>query len=304
MRNRHFVLSILFTFFILFYSGDSFYIKIFTANQPIFAKEARSIKYQINPIPFVINRFFLPDISAEGIYITDLTSFTPLLEKNSQKRFLPASTTKIISALVAYENFRIDEILTVKRVINEGQTMGLIFGEKITAGDILYGLLVHSGNDAAYVLADNYPGGLNKFIEAMNKKAYAIGMRNSFFKNPAGLDDFGQYTTPYDLALAGRELLKNKQLAKIVSTKSITISDVDFKIFHELKNVNKLLGELPGIGGLKTGYTLDAGENLISFYKKNHHQFLIVILKSQDRFKDTKNLVDWINSNIDYINVL
>lgn len=303
MKQRHFILIILFTLFFLFYPGEYFYVKIFSFNRALFAKENKSIKYHLNPFPFVINRHLAPEISAKGAYIADLDSFTPVFEKNSYRRFLPASTTKIISALVSYEMFKMDEVLTVNRTIKEGQTMELIPGEKITVENLLYGLLVHSGNDAAYVLADNYKGGFNKFIEAMNERVQEIGMKNSFFKNPAGLDDFGQYTTPHDLALAGRELLKKKQLAKIVSTKSITVSDIDFKYFHELKNVNKLLGEIPGIGGLKTGFTSDAGENLISFYKKNHHQFLIVILKSQDRFKDTKNVVEWINSNVDYVNV-
>ncbi len=302
MRLKFILLFIFYTLFFLFYPGDSYYFLIFANQRGLFSHQPTRLNLKSNPVPY-LKYLYDPIVSAEGVYIVDLDSFTPVFEKNSYQRFLPASTTKIISALVSYENFKTDEILTVNRTIEEGQVIGLILGEKITFENLLYGLLVHSGNDAAYVLADNYKGGFNKFIEAMNKKTQEIRMKNSFFKNPAGLDDFGQYTTPYDLALAGRELLKNKQLAKIVSTKSITISDVDFKYFHELKNVNKLLGEIPGIGGLKTGFTNDAGENLVSFYKKNRHQFLIVILKSQDRFKDTKNVVEWINNNVDYVNV-
>ena len=95
--------------------------------------------------------------------------------------------------------------------------------------------------------------------------------------------------------------MKNQYLAKIVSTKEITISDVDFQVFHRLSNVNKLLGEIQGIGGLKTGYTENAGENLVSFYKHNGHQFIIVIIKSLNRFIDTKNVVLWIDQNIDYL---
>jgi len=178
--------------------------------------------------------------------------------------------------------------------------MELNIGEKITVENLLYGLLVHSGNDAAYVLADNH--GFEKFIDLMNKKAKELKMMDSYFKNPAGLDENNQYTTPFDLALAARVLLENPYLAKIVSTKEITISDVDFKYFHKLTNVNKLLGEIAGLGGLKTGYTEEAGENLVSFYKKNGHQFIIVILKSQDRFYDTTNVINWIEENIDYIN--
>jgi D-alanyl-D-alanine carboxypeptidase (penicillin-binding protein 5/6) len=129
-------------------------------------------------------------------------------------------------------------------------------------------------------------------------------MTHSHFKNPAGLDDPEQVTTARDLALASRELLGHPQLSRIVSIKEIIISDVDFRIFHTLSNVNKLLGEVQSIGGLKTGYTDQAGENLVSFYKNNGHQFLIVILKSQDRFADTLTVVKWLTENITYTNVL
>lgn len=177
--------------------------------------------------------------------------------------------------------------------------MGLVQNERITVENLLYGLLVHSGNDAAYALADNI--GFDKFVNLMNEKAKSLKMVSSHFTNPAGLDDFNQVTTPFDLALAARELLNSKELSKIVSTKEIVISDVDFQIFHKLSNVNKLLGEIQGIGGLKTGYTENAGENLVSLYKKNNHEYIIVILKSQDRFADTTNVVSWINSNVDYV---
>jgi D-alanyl-D-alanine carboxypeptidase len=128
-------------------------------------------------------------------------------------------------------------------------------------------------------------------------------MKNTHFKNPAGLDDFGQYTSPFDLSLASRRLLENPILTHIVSIKNITVSDTDFKYFHPLSNVNKLLGEITGVGGLKTGYTLDAGENLITFYKYNSHQYLIIVLNSEDRFEDTKSIVNWIDNNINYISL-
>ena len=202
--------------------------------------------------------------------------------------------------MVAYDIYKPDDIITVKKTIYDGQIMGLNIGEKITVENLLYGTLVYSGNDAAFVLADNY--GYDKFINLMNKKAKELKMNDSHFENSNGLDENDQYSTPFDLTLAARDLLKNPYLAKIVSTKEITISDVDFKYFHKLSNVNILLGEIAGIGGLKTGYTEAAGENLISFYKKNGHQFIISLLKSDDRFADTRNVVKWIEENVDYIN--
>lgn len=318
MKSRLYLPILLYCLFFLFYPGDSFYIKTFAYNRALFASRPEKIDYQAKKAPYLINKYFLPQTSAQGVYVVDLDSFTPIWEKNAKEKFLPASTTKIITSLTAFDIYDLDDVLTVERVVAHGQVMDLVLGEKMTFENLLYGILVHSGNDAAFVLADNYRQGFDQFIEAMNKKAEEIGMENSIFKNPAGFDDFGQYTTPFDLALAGREVLKNKTLAKIVSTKSITVSDADFKYFHPLYNVNKLLGEIPGIGGLKTGFTLDAGENLISFYKETPpagpagggagepqegHNFLIVILKSEDRFKDTEKVVEWINANVDYINI-
>lgn len=295
-----FILSFtFFTLLLLFYPGDSYYFHIYAYNRNLFAGKKPIELPKINPVPYLKNQY-IPAISAEGVYIVDLPSFTPLYQRSEHERFFPASTNKIITALVAYDLYKPDKIVTIKRVITDGQVMGLFQDERITIENLLYGTLVHSGNDAAYALADEY--GFDRFVELMNKKAQQLRMRNSHFTNPAGLDDFNQYVSPFDLALAGRELLKNTYLSKIVSTKEIVISDVDFKIFHTLSNVNKLLGEIQGIGGLKTGYTENAGENLVSFYKWNNHQFIIVVVKSLDRFADTKAIVTWINTNVDYIN--
>jgi D-alanyl-D-alanine carboxypeptidase len=199
---------------------------------------------------------------------------------------------------VVLDIYNPDDIITVKHTLSEGQTIGLVEGERITVENLLYGMLVESGNDAAYAFADAY--GFEKFIARMNKKAESLGMRETHYTNPAGLDDPAQFTTPYDLALASRELLKSKLLKKIVSTKEITVDDADFKYFHKLTNVNKLLGEVQGVGGLKTGFTEAAGENLVSLYKKDGHDLLIVILKSQDRFADTKTVIKWIDDNVRY----
>lgn len=300
MKPKHIFLFVFFTLLFLFYPGDSYYFHIFAYNRELIAKPEPDTKIKIGPIPYLKFPYY-PEVSAEGIYLVDLLSFTPIFSRNENLKLFPASTTKILTALVSYDIYKPDQIITVKRTIDDGQVMGLVVGEKITVENILYGTLVHSGNDAAYVLADNY--GYNKFIDLMNKKAQLLGMKNSFFSNPNGLDSGTQHSTAFDLSLAARELLKNPYLSKIVSTKEITISDVDFKYFHRLDNVNKLLGEIQGLGGLKTGYTENAGENLVSFYKKNGHQFVIVILKSLDRFNDTRNIISWIETNVDYINV-
>lgn len=300
MKLRFYLLFIFYSLLFLFYPGDSEYFKIFAYNRALFAQTDQPIKLKTDPIPYLKFPYY-PEITAEGVYIVDLPSFTSVFDKNARRRFIPASTTKIITALVAVEIYKPDDVLTVQRTIDEGQIMELVVGEKITAENLLYGILVHSGNDAAYALADNY--GFEKFLELMRQKAKQLSMTNSHFVDPAGLDEFNQYTSPFDLALAARALLKNNELKKMVATKEITIADVDYKYFHKLSNVNKLLGEVQGIGGLKTGFTEKAKENLISFYKTQDHQFIIVILKSEERFEDTKQVISWINSNVAYLSI-
>ena len=238
--------------------------------------------------------------------MTDLSSFTPIFEHNSKLKFYPASTAKIITALVVADIFKPTDVIVVTKQITkldepDWQLMGLVMGEKITIENLLYGILVHSANDAAFTLANAY--GYDKFIEKMNEKTLELGMKNSHFTNPIGIDDPEQLTTPYDLALAGRALLKDVYLSKFVSTKEIIISDIDYKYFHKLSNVNKLLGEIIGIGGLKTGYTELAGQNLVSFYKKNGNQYIIVVLKSLDRFEDTRSLTQWIDQYVTHISM-
>jgi serine-type D-Ala-D-Ala carboxypeptidase (penicillin-binding protein 5/6) len=296
MKLKYFLLFSFFTLLFLFYPGDSYYYHLFAYNRELLNQTITKSDLKINSVPSLRYPYY-PFVTAQGVYIADLPSFTPVMELNAKEKFLPASTSKIITALVAFDIYKPDDVITVHNPIQEGQVMGLQDGEKITMENLLYGILIHSGNDAAYAVAENY--GFDKFIDLMNKKAASLHMKDSSFKNPAGLED-NNYSTPFDLALAARELLKNKYLAKIVSIKEITISDIDYLYFHPLTNVNKLLGEIQGIGGLKTGYTENAGENLVSFYKKNGHQMLIVIMKSDDRFADTRNVVKWIDENVEY----
>src|SRR3989338_3214882 len=300
MKLRFYLLFVFYTLLFLFYPGDSEYFKIFSYNRGFFSQTDKPIKLKTDPVPYLKLPYY-PQITAEGVYITDLPSFTPVFEKNPHQQFIPASTAKIITALVAADIYKPDDVLTVKRIITEGQVMDLLIGERLTAENLLYGTLVHSGNDAAYTLADNF--GLEKFLNLMKLKIEQLSMTDSHFVDPAGLEEYNQYTTPFDLALAARALLENNELKKMVATKDITIADVDYKYFHLLSNVNKLLGEVQGIGGLKTGFTENAKENLVSFYKSNGHQLIIVILKSEDRFEDTRQIITWINTNVDYINI-
>lgn len=287
----------------VFYPGAGYYQKIFSFDRQLFTQNKKIREVKIRPVPVVINPDMQPVLSAQAVYVVDLDSFTPIYSRNINLKLFPASTAKVITALVAWDIYDLDQVLTVSNPLSEGSTMNLVMGEKITFENLLYGILIQSANDAAYTLAQDYSGGFDEFVTLMNKKSKEIGMKDTFFTNPAGLDEPGQHTTAFDLALAARELMKNKTLSKMVSIKSITVSDSEFKYFHPLYNVNKLLGEVAGIGGLKTGSTPNAGENLITFYKKNGNRFLIVILKSEDRFSDTENIVNWIEGNVEFIDI-
>jgi D-alanyl-D-alanine carboxypeptidase (penicillin-binding protein 5/6) len=298
------VVFLSFTFLLLFYPGNYWLTHVFS--QQDLWHEKPVAQFALHPIPVVDKNAPSPPISAEGVYIADLSSFTPIFQRNSKQKFYPASTVKIITALVVVDVFKPTDVIEVTKQITkedqpDWQLMGLVTGEKMTVENLLYGTLVYSANDAAFTLANAY--GYDAFIAKMNAKATELGMSSSHFKNPIGIDDPEQLTSPYDLALAARALLRNSYLAKFVSTKEITISDTDYKYFHKLSNVNQLLGEVVGIGGLKTGYTELAGQNLVSFYKKNGNQYIIVVLKSLDRFEDTRSLTQWIDSYVDYVSM-
>lgn len=247
------------------------------------------------PIPVLTGKNQYPVLSAQGVMAVDLSSGINLYEKNADSQLLPASTTKIITALVSLETFKLDEILTVgKGVSVVGQKMGLYVGEQMKVEDLLYGLLVYSANDAAETLAQNYPGGYDAFILAMNTKAQELSMTNSKFDNPVGLDTALQRSTAKDLVRASEVAMRIPEFAKIVGTKHIVLTDLSGKSSYNMKNINELLGVVPGVLGVKTGWTENARENLVTYVERDGHKVMIAVLGSQDRFGETKELIDWI----------
>lgn len=253
------------------------------------------------PKPVNITKLAPPEVTAESVIIKDLESLETLYAKDEDKLLFPASVTKVMTALVILDKYNLDDLMTVKTVVNDGRNMSLVSGEQMTVESLLYGTLVHSANDAAYTLAENYPGGVVSFIAEMNRKAQILGLKDTNFTNPVGYDDPRHYTTARDLVTLSVYALQNKIIDKIVSTKSITVSDTSYTYFHELHNVNQLLGKVAGISGLKTGWTENAGEILISTVKKNGHQVLFAVLKSRDRFGETEKLINWVFSNFKWI---
>ncbi|MBM3282813.1 D-alanyl-D-alanine carboxypeptidase [Candidatus Gottesmanbacteria bacterium] len=279
----------------LFPAPNSYFKQVAKNNPLILSKDIQLPSPPAYPVS--ISDQVPPKTTAGSVLIQDLASGVILYAKNENERFLLASTTKIITALVALDYYQLEDVLTVKTVMNTGRNMGLVKGEQLTFESLLYGTLVHSANDAAYTLAENYPGGINNFIETMNKKAASLYLLNTHFTNPVGFDDENQYTTASDLAKLAKVSLNDKTLAKIVGTRNITVSDISYTYFHPLINVNELLGRIPGVAGVKTGFTQNAGEILVSNVKKNDKSVIFVVLRSKDRFGETAALIDWVFGN-------
>lgn len=249
------------------------------------------------PNPVLAFESSFPILSAQGALAIDLDSGVSLYEKNPDTQLLPASTTKIVTALVALDSYQLDQIVTVGKINVVGQKMGLFSGEQISVENLLYGLLVYSANDAAEALAGSFPGGYDAFIDAMNAKAKDLSMLNSNFQNPAGLDGVNQITTAKDLVRVSEVAMRIPEFAKIVGTKSIALSDATGKVTYNLKNINILLDNVPGVMGVKTGWTENARENLVTYIERDGHKVMIAVLGSQDRFGETKELIDWIFAN-------
>lgn len=255
-------------------------------------------------IPVLDENANYPILSAQSVLAVDLTSGVYLYEKDPQKTLLPASTTKIVTALVALDTYEFDQILKVGKVGVEGQKMGLVWGEEIKFIDLLKGLLIYSSNDAAEVLADNHPGGRDLFIALMNKKATDLGLTGTHFSNPSGLDSLDHYSTAKDLIIISKVAMQNLTFSEIVKIQEDTVKNIDGKITHKLVNINKLLGSVDGVMGVKTGWTENARENLVTYIDRNGKKVMIVVLGSADRFGETKELIDWIYENYSWEKVI
>lgn len=254
------------------------------------------------PKPYPVNKgiMVLPELTAKSVVIQDIDSSVILYQKEPDLRLLPASTEKMMTGLVAYEDYPLSKVLTVGEIEIDGNTIGLVAGEQITVENLLYGLLVGSGNDAAEVLAENYPGGMNVFISAMNKKAAELELGNTNFSNPIGLDEPNNYSSARDLVKLADHLVNIQTLSKIVSTPEITITDISGTMEHPLKNTNELVGKVDGVKGVKTGWTENAGQCLVSWIEKDGRRIVIAILGSSDRFRETQRLISWVFGNFEW----
>ena len=252
-------------------------------------------KYNIPPVS---QNIIPPEFSAKSVLVKDLGTDTILYQKDTSLRLPIASTTKIATALVASEYFQPNSNLTVNRGAEmTGAKVGLIKGENLSFRSLLYGMLLNSGNDAAFTIAENYPGGVLGFVSAMNKKSGELGLKNTHFENPAGFDNAEHFSSASDLAKITEEALKNPQLSRIFATKETSILSLDKKYQHQLHNLNKLLADVKGVLGVKTGYTQEAKENLVTYVDRDGHKILTVVLGSDDRFGESTKLIEWTYQN-------
>lgn len=241
-----------------------------------------------------------PVISAQAALAIDLDSKVTLYEKDPDGLYLPASTTKIVSAMVALDHYQDEDIVKVGQVFVEGQKMGLSFGEEITAGSLIDGLLILSANDAAEVLSQNYPGGRDVFIAQMNKIASDLNLYNTHFENPSGLDGGRHFSTARDLVKIATIAMQDERFSRRVGVKQKLVSSIDGRVIHNLVSTNELLGKVEGVLGVKTGWTENARENLVTYLERDGKKIMIALMGSQDRFGETKELIDWIYSNYDW----
>ena len=247
-----------------------------------------------------------PKINARAAIIYDRTTKQIIWGKNENEKRAMASTTKIMTALVVLENSNLSDVVTIskKAAGTGGSRLKISTGDKITINDLLYGLMLRSGNDAAVALAEYVGGSIEGFADLMNKKAKELGLNNTNFVTPHGLDNEEHYTTAYELAVITDYALNNETFAKIVNTKSTAISINGNS--RNIYNTNELLGYMSGVDGVKTGFTNGAGRCLITSCTRDNNQIITVVLgcdTKKQRTSDSSKLIEYAFKNYTRINL-
>ena len=250
-----------------------------------------------------------PSILSRYVAVYDRNSGALLWGKNENTPVPMASTTKIMTAIVMMEQIgeeRLNEEVTVSKEAagTIGSRLGLHTGDKITYNDLLYGLMLCSGNDAAVEISISTAGSVENFAELMNKKAEELGLENTHFVTPHGLDRYGHYTTALELAKITDYALKNPKIAKVVSTKQYTVTINGYP--KTLSNTNELLGYLEGVNGVKTGYTSKAGRCLVTSVSRNEFDIITVVLGADTRkirTQDSIKLIEYVYKEYEQIDI-
>ena len=282
---------------------------IFFTNLIILADDEIDIE-EINNIDEIINTAAniedVPSINSKYAVVIDRNTNCVLYGKKENEQAKMASTTKIMTAIIVLENANLNDIVNVssKAASTGGSKLKFNKGDQISVKDLLYGLMLRSGNDAAVALAEYIGGDIEKFAKMMNGKAKEIGLLNTNFESPHGLDSDKHYTTAYELAILTNYALQNEVFRKIVGTQNcnITINGVQ----RNISNTNELLGNLNGVYGVKTGFTNGAGRCLVTSVKRGDLDIICVVLGAdtkKSRTTDSVKLIEYTFKNFEYINI-
>ncbi len=286
------------------------YIFIFTffCNYTVFAddeefEKSDNISSFINTSSDIITE---PTINSRAAIVYDRNSGTILFKKNENEKRKMASTTKIMTAIVVIENSNLDDIVTIssKAAGTGGSRLGLHTNDKISVRDLVYGLMLCSGNDAAVALAEHVGNNILDFADLMNKKCTELNLSSTHFVTPHGLDNEEHYTTAYELAIITNYALKNDTFRNFVSTKNYTITINNHP--KNLSNTNELLGSLDGVYGVKTGFTNGANRCLVTSIKRNNLDLICIVLGAdtkKDRTKDSIELIEYAFNNFESVNI-
>lgn len=273
-----------------------FYVKKINSYK-LSAVNSTYLKINSIPLPGDLNSI---NASAAAYVVYDPSTRSVVAGKNQSLRFSPASTAKVMSAILAIEHYKVEDFLTVPENIYtiQGSKMNLVPGEEVSVENLLYGMMLPSGNDAAYTLAYYYPGGVDGFVRAMNRKAEELQLENTHFVDPAGYED-GNFTTAEELTRLGGYALEKPELAKIVKTRSIQVTNRTGTHQFVLNSLNSLL-QYEDVVGIKTGFTNEAGGVLLTAIQKNDKILIVAVLKSPDRFSDTWDIMQFIREKVDF----
>jgi D-alanyl-D-alanine carboxypeptidase (penicillin-binding protein 5/6) len=233
-----------------------------------------------------------PFPQAAAAYLVELDG-KAIWARQPDQHLPPASLTKLMAALLVLEQGQLDEVVGVSRasVRETGTRLGLRPGEHLSTKDLLAAALLQSANDACHALADHLAGNEAAFVARMNRRAQELGLRATRFRNACGHDAAGHYSTAHDLALLAHELLKHPQVIPLTSLPGATITSAEGRRY-DIANKNALIGRYEGALGLKTGYTTKAGKCLVAYARRNGHEVLLVMLRGQDRWWDTADILD------------
>ncbi len=273
---------------------------------PSYADDENEIEEIVIEIEAAANSNAKPTINSRRYVIFDRLSGRCIYGKDENKQTAMASTTKIMSIIIVVENCNLSDTVTItaKAAGTGGSKLGLHTDDKITVMDLLYGLMLRSGNDAAVALAIHTAGSVEKFADLMNQKAEELGLTNTHFVTPHGLDNPNHYTTAYELAKITDYALKNETIAKIVKTKTATININGSPM--QINNTNELLGNVDGVYGVKTGFTNNAGRCLVTSVKRGDMDLIIVVLGAdtrKDRARDSMKLIEYAYKRFYTVNV-